>query len=67
MALFTKAQKRVLSEIAAGKTLSVGYEPGDGCRPITARRLERMGLAITFATGEFDPWGPFVFIRKASQ
>lgn len=53
-----------MDELSAGKTLGVGYEPGDGCRPVTACKLEKMGLAVTFATGEFDPWGPYVFITK---
>jgi hypothetical protein len=60
----TSAQQRVMNLLNAGKRLGVGYDDGDGCRPKTARILEKAGLAVTYATGEFEIDGPYVFITK---
>jgi hypothetical protein len=58
----TPAMLAVLARLHApgARSLDVGGE--DGVRPSTARALIRHGYALSWATGEFELWGPFVHI-----
>ena len=54
----TRVQKRVIVHLLQRKHVWVGYEPGDLCRPKTARALIKNGLAISIGFNEYSLYGP---------
>lgn len=55
------AARKTLEKLhRSSRSLSVGGR--GGVNPRTARWLIEHGYVFSWAAGEFDPWGPFVYI-----
>lgn len=54
--------QKVLAKLHEAGCRSLDVGGSGGVNPRTARALVRQGYAFTWASGEFDPWGPFVYI-----
>lgn len=54
--------RAVLEKLHSPGFPSLDVGGSGGVNPRTARRLLKDGYVFTWASGEFDPWGPYVHI-----